>query len=123
MTGGNAVLLVEDEAFVALETEDMLGDMGFSPVTVCASYEETERALDENGFPIAVFDLNLRGKRSTPLIRRALAKGCRVIVTTGYERRSAELDDLDVEFVSKPYASAELLTAIRRATGEGDERP
>ena len=120
MSGRGAILLVEDEAFVALETEDMLADMGFSPVTVCASYDETEAVVANQNFPVAIFDLNLRGQRSTPLIRQMLSRGCRVVVTTGYERRVAELDNLEVEFVPKPYASRDLSAAINRLTTDAE---
>ena len=115
------ILLVEDEAFVAMEMEDMLADMGFGPVEVCSSYEQAERAVRAQDWPIAVFDLNLRGKRSTPLIREATKRGCRVVVTTGYEPESAEVEGLDIQYVTKPYAAVDLARAIDRAMGRGSE--
>lgn len=109
------VLVVEDEALVAFELEDMLHDLGFSEVTVCASYDEAERALDGGGFGYAVFDLNLSGVLSVPLVERAHAEGIRTIITSGYERSTVPAADLDVPRLTKPYDLAGLARALRAA--------
>lgn len=106
------VLLVEDEVMIALDVDDMLRDLGFREIVICNSYESAERTLEERHFPLAVFDLNLNGLMSTPLIERAREAGTRIILATGYEGEHLPLDDTAVRHLQKPYTFERLTSAI-----------
>ena len=110
------ILAVEDEAFLAFDLEDMLRDLGFSEVTVCASYPEAEEALEGTAFRYAVFDLNLDGIISAPLVERARAIGVRVVVASGYEPSTVPLKDTAIPRVTKPYDAETLARALSAAT-------
>ena len=112
------VLLVEDEALIAFEAEDILMGLGFQDVVVCGTYDAASRAIAERDFPVAVFDLNLNGTYSTPLIEEVCRKGTRVVLTTGYAPSVAGVEDESVEHVPKPYTPERLENAVMRAVAE-----
>ena len=107
-TGRQCALVVEDEAFVAFDLEDMLLDIGFEEVEVRASYEGAEAALDTGSYDLAVFDLNLDGRLSVPLVMRARGMGIPVIVASGYTAERVPLPANDIPRVVKPYRPADI---------------
>ena len=112
------VLLVEDEALIAFEAECLLHDMGVRDVTLCANYDQAERAvdaLDADDLPLAVFDMNLNGRLSTPLIERFAALGGRIVIATGYELEDGLADRLGAVHLVKPYDLKRLRRAIAEA--------
>ena len=114
------VLLVEDEALIAFEAEDLLRDLGAREVKVCANYDQAERALEElegkAELPLAVFDMNLNGRLSTPLIERFSHMGGRVVIATGYELDDALVERLRAVHLVKPYDERRLAAAIAQAS-------
>jgi CheY-like chemotaxis protein len=78
------VLLVEDEAMVAMLIEDMLVELG---ATVVASAARLQDALDKaasSSFDAALLDLNLNGSLSLPVAELLLGRGLPFVFTTGY---------------------------------------
>ena len=65
------VMIVEDEALVALVLADQLADMGLSVVGPCSSVAEAKAVADKGDFEAAILDVNL-GRR-TRLSRRGFA--------------------------------------------------
>jgi CheY-like chemotaxis protein len=112
---GVRVLLVEDEAIIAMTAEDMLGELGCCVATTAATLAEAMAALEGGGFDIALLDINLRGEQSFPAATALRGRGVPFIFTTGYGSagRGPEFDDVLV--VTKPYQLADLEAAIRRA--------
>ena len=123
------VLLVEDEALIAFEAESLLHDLGVRDVTMCANYDQAERevsGLNGEQLPLAIFDINLNGRLSTPLIERYADMGGRVVIATGYELEESFVDRLGAVHLVKPYDLRRLGRAIveaqSRAQPEGGAR-
>lgn len=113
---GQHVLLVEDEALIAFEAEDLLLELGAGEVTVCSTYAQANSAVEQVEPGLGVFDLNLSGRHATPLVERFLQRGGRAIVATGYELE-ADVARLDVIHLMKPYDKARMAQALRAASG------
>lgn len=110
---GKRALVVEDEAIVAFDLEDMLTDLGFDEVVVCNSFDAAEEVLGaDTSFDLAMFDLNLNGVISVPLIETARAAGIPSVVTSGYEEAVISLQDMAVPRIVKPYGVSTIQTAI-----------
>lgn len=107
------VLVVEDEAFIAFDLADMLEQLGYEDVVICNSYASAEAALGDGQFSIAVFDLNLDGRLSTPLIDKAASEGTHVVIASGYEADTIPSSDPATTRIVKPYD----LTTLRDALG------
>jgi CheY-like chemotaxis protein len=80
------VLIVEDEALVAMLLEDMLDDAGHQ-VAFCAS--NIAQALDyisreAGSFDFAILDVNLGGEPIFPVAEALAAKDKRFAFATGY---------------------------------------
>lgn len=112
---GLRILLVEDEAIIAMTAEDMLVELGCIVATTASTLVEAMAALQNETFDIALLDINLRGEQSFPAATALRVLGRPFIFTTGYGSagRGAEFDDVPV--VTKPYQLADLEAAIRRA--------
>ena len=58
---GQRIMIVEDEALVAMILEDQLEELGLSIVATCANVTEAMKAIDKNTPDAAILDVNLGG--------------------------------------------------------------
>ncbi len=112
-------LLVEDEALVAMITQDYLGEIGFDALWVDTAVEAMN-VLVGGGFSLAVIDVGLPDMRGDDLAAKAreLAPTLPIILASGFDaaelkRRFANDDALSV--LGKPYTESDLRTAIAAA--------
>lgn len=81
------VILVEDEALIALDMQSMLEDMGCLVVGAAGRLEEA-LALAETEFDLALLDMNLDGARIDKVAYRIAERGIPIIFVTGYGPRT-----------------------------------
>lgn len=98
------VLIVEDEALVAMELARVLTAAGAQVVGPAGSIEEALELLDRKPIDRAVLDINLGGRLVTPVAQALAARAIPFIYLTGYQEPGVS----DGVVVRKP-ASAELL--------------
>lgn len=107
-----SVLVVEDEALVAMDVEYMLLEIGFKDIVICNSVECADDALSSREFEFAVFDLNLHGHTSLPLIERLMDSEMRIVVASGYDANSMPLPRDTIPRIMKPYRVHDLRRAL-----------
>lgn len=90
---GNRVLVVEDEALVAMMLTDTLTELGFEVVGPFRKVAEAMAAVDKRELHAALLDVNLGGERVYPLANLLQARGIPFAFVTGY----------GVESIEKPY--------------------
>ena len=112
---GVRVLLVEDEAIIAMTAEDMLEELGCALAATAASLEEALACVEQRTFDIALLDINLNGQQSLPVAARLKEKGMPFVFTTGYGSAGSGPEHADVPLVTKPYQLGDLEGAIRTA--------
>lgn len=112
---GTKVLLVEDEAIIAMMAEDMLEELGCEILVTATSLADAMIAIRSRQFDVAVLDINLNGQDSLPAAAMLHEMKRPFIFTTGYgiSGRGAEYDD--VPLVTKPYRLADLAEALALA--------
>ncbi len=114
-TGG--ILVVEDDARVAESLQRGLGEAGFAVATAGRLAEADERLAQ--GVPaLVVLDLNLPDGDGRTWLRRVRSAGQRmpVIILTARDtlpERVAGLEEGADDYLTKPFAFAELLARIR----------
>ena len=91
------VMIVEDEALVALVLADQLADMGLSVVGPCSSVAEAKLVADKGDFEAAILDVNLGGELVYPVADLLSSRGIPFVFVTGYGRES-----IDRRFASTP---------------------
>jgi CheY-like chemotaxis protein len=114
---GTRVLLVEDEAIIAMTAEDMLEELGCETAAIASTLAEALEAVGTVGFDCALLDINLNGAESLPVAARLRAMGRPFVFTTGYGSAGTGPDYRDVPLVTKPYQLADLEKAILAALG------
>lgn len=117
MTGdlgqGRSVLVVEDEAIIAMLVEDMLADLGH---TVAATVGNLEKALEvakSLAADFAILDLNLHGKPTYEVAEALRGRGIPVIFATG--AGSVDPAWAHAQVVQKPFQIEALEAAIKAA--------
>lgn len=112
------VLIVEDEALVAMLIEDMLTDLGHEVAGVAARVEQAQILARESEIDLAMLDLNLSGQRTDSVAHVLAARGIPFVFATGYGAAGVE-DDIwrDVPVLQKPFQIEDLARAIARVSG------
>ncbi len=116
------VLVVEDEALVAMEIAQVLRDADFEVLGPARSVAAALSLIEESGCDTAVLDINLSGETSERVARKLLANGTRFVTLSGYSR-AQHLPIFDgVPALAKPLRSAELIAEIKRCLASKENR-
>jgi CheY-like chemotaxis protein len=114
------VLLVEDEAMIAMLIEDMLVELGCDVVATAAKLDDAVSLAQSGSFDLAFLDLNLRGVASYPVAQALRERGIPFAFVTGYGTAGADPAYADTPVLQKPFreghleAVVQLLRARRR---------
>lgn len=109
---GRRVLVVEDEAIVALLLEDMLEDIGCALVDSAASIEEALRVAEKTDAEAAILDVNLGGREIFPVAERLQARGIPLIFATGYGAAGLPERWRAMPVLGKPFVLDDLQAAL-----------
>jgi DNA-binding response OmpR family regulator len=118
------VLVVEDDTLIAAALEDILSDAGFRVLTCCSGEEATaELDRDVKRFQVILTDVRMPGLSGWDVAHRAreLASDMPVIYVTGDS--SSEWASKSVPnsvLIHKPYASAQIITAVSNLLNRTD---
>jgi len=114
MTGltGARILIVEDEALVAMLVEDALLDAGCEVLGPAADVESALRLLNESKIDAAVLDMNLGGDSSAPVADALAERGMPFVVATGYGASGLPPRHRGVPVLAKPYDPADLILRL-----------
>jgi PAS domain S-box-containing protein len=110
------VLVVEDEAIVALEIEENLRDAGFEVVGPAARVAEAFELLKEFGCDAAVLDINLGAETSEPIARLLADKGTPFVTVSGYSQDQRPSGFRGGAFLTKPLRAELLVAQLRQCT-------
>jgi two-component sensor histidine kinase/DNA-binding response OmpR family regulator len=106
------VMIVEDEALVALVLADQLTDMGVSVVGPCGSVAAAKAAVAETDLDAAVLDVNLGGELVYPVAELLQAKGIPFIFVTGYGQESIDKKFAYAPVLEKPIEQEALAEVL-----------
>ena len=116
------VLVVEDEALVAMLVEDGLLEAGAEVVGPAASVGEALRLIEEvasdGGLSAAVLDLNLNGEVVSAVADRLAALGVPFLFATGYGE-GCDTGGHAAPMLHKPFAPEMLVTAVEALATAG----
>ncbi|WP_343896739.1 response regulator [Craurococcus roseus] len=109
------VLLVEDEALIAMNVEDMLDALGYIVVAAGAGADEALAAVEGGGIDAALLDVNLRGRTSFPVADALAARDVPFVFATGYGNRGLREDFRDRPVLQKPFKLRDMELALSGA--------
>jgi two-component SAPR family response regulator len=109
---GKRVLIVEDEALIALEHRTSLAEAGAKVVATCATVASALECLEKANVDVAVVDFVLADSNSEPL--QAVLKRRRIpfLVVSAYPRALVRTDP-DQVVLRKPVSPEHLRSRVR----------
>ena len=111
------LLLVEDEALIALMLEDMVEGFGCA-VTGVAPRVALGISMAESGdFDLAILDVNVAGENVEPVAERLASRGVPFVFATGYGDGRFNLAGFDAPVIRKPYDVTQVAAALAEVTG------
>jgi CheY-like chemotaxis protein len=123
---GLRLLLVEDEALVAMMAEDMLIDLGCVVADVAGTVSRGVALVGELALDGAILDVNLGGEKVYPVAQALAERGIPFIFATGYGTTGIAEAFSHVPVLAKPYEAGALermLTAALPASGQRGAAP
>jgi DNA-binding response OmpR family regulator len=114
------LLLLEDEALVAMSVKLMLADLG-ATVATAGSLSRGLALLGDPALEIdaAIIDVNLGGEPSYPIADLLIARGVPFIFATGYRAASIPARFVHISTVAKPFSECSLEASLLTAIAEG----
>jgi CheY-like chemotaxis protein len=110
---GLKVFLVEDESLVAMQLEDMVGDLGGECVGLAMKLSRGLDMLESiAAIDVAILDVNLGGDKVYPLAERLRQRRIPIVFATGYGRAGVDPEWQSCEVVQKPYTMQEIAAAV-----------
>jgi CheY-like chemotaxis protein len=109
------ILIVEDEALVAMLIEDTLLDLGCTVVSVVSTLDEALARVSSLEFDAAILDVNLNGCKSYPVAFALAAKSVPFLFSTGYGLVAIPDALRDVPVLAKPFEPADLERTLATA--------
>ena len=112
------MLVVEDEAIIAIDMAAALEDAGYAVIGPVGSVFEAMQLLDETPCDCAVLDINLAGETSAPAAGRLLQQGVPFVTVSGNTPETSGAEFSQAPFLSKPIITSKLLTQLSRMLTE-----
>lgn len=112
------VLIVEDEAMIALMLEDSMRALGHHVCGIAATVKEALRHVANGGFDLAIVDCHLKGEDAWPVVDRLAHADIPFILSSGGSPGDMPAVYRDRPMLSKPYnmaAISDVLAACEAA--------
>jgi PAS domain S-box-containing protein len=114
---GKRVLIVEDEALIAMTLADVIAELGCELAGTAATPEDGLAMLRQGNIDLAILDWNLAGQSSKRVAAALQALAIPFVYCTGYSDPVGDTLEggAEAEVVSKPASAETLGAALRRA--------
>ena len=112
---GDRVMIVEDEALVAMAMSDLMTEFGFAVVGPFRKLPEAVAALNKGYVDAAILDINLGGELVYPLADILAAESIPFVFITGYGAESVDRRFANVRVLQKPIERQALETIFVRS--------
>lgn len=112
---GVRVLVVEDEMLVSMLLEDMLSDLGCTPVGPARRIQPALKLIEHAGFDVAILDLNLNGDETYPIADALAARAIPFVFASGYSAGRLRERYRGIPSLQKPFQQQELKRTLAAA--------
>lgn len=116
------VLIVEDEALLAIDLASVLEDAGFEVVGPATSVTQALKLVDGPGCDFAILDVNLHDETSEMVAVALRKQGTPFVFLTGISKDHALSWFGDVTILAKPARSETIIDAVQRRMSVGQAR-
>ena len=109
---GKRVLVVEDEALIAMLAEELLGEIGCIVHAVAPTIPKALALVEAGGFDLALLDVNVARERVFPVAEALAARGIPFAFASGYGEQGIADSFKSRPLVGKPYDGVQLERAL-----------
>jgi two-component SAPR family response regulator len=110
---GCRILVVEDEALIALVIEDTLTSLGYEIVGPTGKLETALRLATEERLDAAILDISIRDQKVYPVAEQLLARGIPFVLASGYSDWALPENLRDQPRLTKPFTTEQLTEQMR----------
>jgi CheY-like chemotaxis protein len=118
---GCCILIVEDEAMVAMILEDLLQELGCQFTEIASRVETALISIMARPFNIAILDVNLKGETSYPVADMLELRKVPFLFATGYGTAVIPEKYRQRTVLQKPFRKQELEKALLMALQQAME--
>ena len=113
--GGARILIVDDEALVAMLLEDMLSDLGCRVVATASRVAHALVVASDNAQALdgAILDVNVAGESVEPVAAALAARGVPFVFATGYGQAGVPETWRDRPALQKPFSLLDVERTLR----------
>jgi DNA-binding response OmpR family regulator len=111
------ILIVEDEMTIAMLLEDMIDALGHAVTGLASRLGRALELAAAKDFDLAILDVNLDGRSSSPVAQLLREQGSPFFFATGYGRSGVDPAFADILVLNKPFLIEELGQAIAETAG------
>ena len=111
---GKKVLIVEDEALIAMLFEDILEDSSCQIVGPAMNVRQAIELATAAEIDVAVLDVNLNGESSFPVAALLAGRGVPLVFSSGYGSQGLPAEWQGRPTLPKPFTSDEVLDTLAR---------
>jgi DNA-binding response OmpR family regulator len=112
---GVRVLVIEDEMMVSMLLEDMLSDIGYTPVGPATRMERALKMIENAQFDVAILDVNLNGDETYPIADALTARAKPFVFASGYGANRLREEYRSIPSLQKPFQQQELERTLAAA--------
>lgn len=118
---GMRILIMEDEALIAMDVEQLCRERGAHDVVIVRSLSQVDAGfMDDLSFHAAILDVMLGGDATTEIAHGLKKRNVPFIFATGYTDRENFFSAFpDIQVVGKPYLGEELIDKLAAAARSG----
>jgi CheY-like chemotaxis protein len=115
---GRRVLVVEDESMIRLLLDGMLSDIGYTMTAEAGGLDEAMAVAKQEGFDIAILDVNLHSEPTTPVAEILTQRGLPFVFATGADLRGVPQAYRSHPTLQKPFRFDALERALQAAAAK-----
>ena len=115
---GQRILLIEDEALVAMMIQDLLTECGHSIIGPITKLSDALHAAKGSDYDAAILDINLGDGMAYPVADIVAARGVPFVFVTGYEADTVDERFSSVPVLKKPI-EAQMLQRLFASSAKG----
>jgi CheY-like chemotaxis protein len=117
------VLIVEDEAVIAMALEMFLEELGAQVVATAGNVQDALQKATSEDFDLAFVDINLHGQKAHVLPGVLERRRKPFAFVTGYGEQGVLEAHADAPVVAKPFSRAAISTALETLKSRLPEAP
>lgn len=114
------ILILEDEALIAITIERFLAAEGYGGISICSTVEEAFAQIAQCTPRIAILDINLgHGTTSVPVAERLSQLDVPFVFVSGYTDAMVALPEplQGAGRITKPFRTADLIAKVQAILG------